>query len=88
MIPNAFTPNNDGVNDEFFITTKYVTAIQLVIMNRWDQVVFETNDLNFRWNGVDKSGKACPEGIYTYYLKARDFEDVVYEFAGTITLIR
>ena len=88
LIPNAFTPNNDGVNDEFFITTKYVTAIQLVIMNRWDQVVFETNDLNFRWNGVDKSGKACPEGIYTYYLKARDFEDVVYEFAGTITLIR
>ncbi len=88
LIPSAFTPNNDGINDEFFITTKYITAIQMIIVNRWDQEVFETQDLNFRWNGIDKSGKACPEGVYTYYLKARDFDNQLYEFVGTVTLIR
>lgn len=88
LIPSGFTPNSDGINDEFFITTKYVTSIQMVIMNRWNQIVFETNDLNFRWNGTDKSGKACPEGVYSYYLKARDFDNELYEFSGTVTLLR
>lgn len=88
LIPSAFTPNGDNINDEFFITTKYITSIQMIIMNRWNQVVYETNDLNFRWNGVDKSGKSCPEGVYTYFIKARDFENQLFEFSGTVTLIR
>lgn len=88
LIPSAFTPNGDGVNDEFFIQTKYITSIEMIILNRWNQEVFETNDLNFRWKGLDPSGNACPEGVYTYFLKARDFENQLFEFSGTITLIR
>lgn len=87
-VPSAFTPNGDNINDEFYITTKYITSLQMVIMNRWNQVVFETNDLNFRWNGTDKTGKNCPEGVYTYYIKARDFDNQLLELAGTVTLIR
>ncbi|WP_315819887.1 gliding motility-associated C-terminal domain-containing protein [Paraflavitalea speifideaquila] len=51
-IPNTFTPNNDGINDEFRIgVTGYFKLNGLRIFNRWGQLVFESKDLNYVWNG-------------------------------------
>ncbi|HLW39737.1 MAG TPA: gliding motility-associated C-terminal domain-containing protein [Brumimicrobium sp.] len=68
VFPNIFTPNGDGQNDEFFITNlQNVDNIDIVILNRWGNIVFESSDLNFVWNGnVNNSGMECEDGVYFY----------------------
>jgi|GEM_PF-4888867 len=60
LIPNVFTPNNDGINDTFFIRNLPVSTI-VRIVNRWGKVVFESNNYQNDWNGGDH-----PDGIYYY----------------------
>jgi len=90
-IPNAFTPNGDGVNDYFFprqLLADRLTEIHLVILNRWGEVVFETHDPNGRgWDGK-LNGKPQPEGVYIYQVQA-EINDVHHEsYQGNVTLIR
>ncbi|MES2800670.1 MAG: gliding motility-associated C-terminal domain-containing protein [Bacteroidota bacterium] len=70
VIPNVFTPNNDGANDEFSITSSNLTDYQLIILNRWGNLMFESNDPANSWDGTS-DGKACPDGTYFYLLKAK-----------------
>jgi len=67
-LPNAFTPNDDGSNDLLIpIKNRFVQKIELKIFNRWGNLVFETNDPNINWLGVDsKSGKTLSNGVYFY----------------------
>jgi gliding motility-associated-like protein len=66
FIPNAFTPNNDGVNDSFKASTyRLLQFYQLVIYNRYGQKLFETNELSAGWDGTFK-GKPQATGGYTY----------------------
>lgn len=69
-IPNVFTPNGDGINDVFFITSTELTDFRLFIVNRWGEVIFETNDPNQGWDGTS-NGKKCSDGVYFYTLKAQ-----------------
>ena len=87
-IPNAFTPNGDNKNDAFFINTKLITSLNVGIFDRWGKLVFESNDLNFHWNGKDISGTELPEGVYTYKIKAIGYDGEVEVIAGTVTLLR
>ncbi len=66
--PNVFTPNGDGENDYFHIVDpRFIKEIEIVILNRWGNLVFESNDVNFKWNGqVKNSGDICTEGTYFY----------------------
>lgn len=70
-IPNVFTPNNDGRNDFFeLISAKGILELKVVIFNRWGNIVFETNDKNFVWNGqVNNVGIDCSEGVYFYKME-------------------
>ncbi len=68
-LPNVFTPNNDSYNDywEAFPHLASVERIKLVVVNRWGNLVFETTDPNFRWDGRNIStNKLCPDGAYFY----------------------
>lgn len=68
-LPNVFTPNGDGVNDLFtpLPRFRYIKDIDLLIYNRWGQVVFKTNDPKIVWNGIHiDSKKYCPDGVYYY----------------------
>ena len=66
-MPNAFTPNNDGLNDVFKAVPKYdyVSKYQLTIYNRWGQQIFECNDIDCGWDGTYQ-GDASPNGVYIY----------------------
>jgi len=91
-VPNVFTPNEDTNNDDFFLTWKNVTSLNLVIINRWGNVVFEefSNDLinkNPSWNG-DSDGKPVSDGIYFYKFTAIGIGGQELEGHGFIHLLK
>ena len=92
FIPNAFTPNGDGLNDVFGAIPRldYVNQYYIGIYNRWGQLLFETRDIDQGWDG-SYQGKPCPLGVYVYRIVYQDFgmgtqENKVME--GTVMLVR
>ena len=90
---NAFSPNGDGLNDEFKIVTgwgKYLHTFRMEIYNRWGGLVFESNDLSKGWDGKCK-GEACPAGSYVlkvvYNSTATTFS-INETKMGTVLLVR
>nr|WP_299202534.1 gliding motility-associated C-terminal domain-containing protein [uncultured Brumimicrobium sp.] len=71
-LPNVFTPNGDGRNDELFIECKHLKSFQLTVMDNQQNIVYSTNDANFRWNGLDQQGVPVKEGDYFYIIVAED----------------
>ena len=86
IIPNVFTPNNDGFNDEFRIITRGFTDFTFIVYNRWGKEIFVTNDATHFWDGR-VNGEPAAEGTYYYTL---DLNNQVRkkQLQGTITLIR
>jgi len=68
-LPNVFSPNNDNRNDLYIPILPYrdVDSINLVVYNRWGDVVFETRDPDIKWNGLHKGTKEIlSSGVYYY----------------------
>jgi gliding motility-associated-like protein len=70
-IPNVFTPNGDGANDFFTFNTLNAEELELVIVNRWGNVVYKTDKVNFMWDGKDMSGRPVTEGVYFFDYKIK-----------------
>lgn len=85
-IPNVFTPNEDGINDFYFISSSGLTDYSLIILNRWGELVFETDDANSAWDGKF-NGNECTEGVYFYRLNATQNGEKIVKH-GHITLTR
>jgi gliding motility-associated-like protein len=66
IAPNIFTPNNDGMNDLFSLDATNAESIDLVILNRWGNVMYESSGPNPAWNGEAPSGIMAGEGTYFY----------------------
>lgn len=86
-VPDAFSPNGDGLNDFYKIPTYAIEKLEIRIFDRWGNLVFYSNDKYFTWDG-NKNGNACPEGIYAFQILATGFEEQSILKNGTITLIR
>jgi gliding motility-associated-like protein len=63
-IPNVFTPNGDGVNDELFFNYYGNAFYQISVYDRWGERIFATTDKNAMWNGKTGSGADAPESVY------------------------
>lgn len=89
-IPNAFSPNNDGINDEFYIKIKNETLYELTIFDRNSNLVFSSKDKTEKWNGNYKdSNKECPAGTYFCFLNYKiEGQEKSLVKSGTITLFR
>ena len=93
--PNAFSPDNDGTNDIFFVSGHGIDpkTFKMFIYNRWGQVVWETdkwdenNPQAYGWNGKNKPGNTIKGGTYTWICFFNDFRGGLYEKAGTVTVI-
>jgi gliding motility-associated-like protein len=84
LIPNVFTPNDDHLNDTYYI--KDLCPIQnfdIKIFNRWGNIVYQSGAYDFEWNGKDDNGKDCSEGTYYYVMRAKKSK-----LHGYIQLIR
>ena len=87
-MPNAFTPNGDGLNDYFGVSGfNKNRLIKLKIYNRWGRLIFETNDINKRWDGRHKK-LPQPVGIYIYYVEMESLKGKRITKKGSVTLIR
>jgi gliding motility-associated-like protein len=77
ILPNIFTPNGDGKNDELSIDLSAFEFVDysLVILDGKNQIVFKSNDPNESWNGKKLDGDMCPAGSYVYYLTGKTSND-------------
>jgi len=89
MVSNTFTPNGDGVNDEFRPAIQGLAKINyLKIFNRYGKPVFETQDLYNRWNGT-RNGKPEPAGTYYWVFNSYDeYRKKTFIRSGWVALIR
>jgi gliding motility-associated-like protein len=89
FIPNAFTPNNDGVNDQFkmFGELSNIYFLDISVFDRWGEKVFESNDPNFEWDGTYR-GEPAPIGVYIYVATAVFNNGSHRDFKGSVTLLR
>jgi gliding motility-associated-like protein len=85
--PSAFTPNDDGFNNILIPHYEYVKSVEFVVFNRWGEILFRTNSLTEGWDGSYK-GKQVPGGVYAYLVKATGYDDNLYTYKGTVTVLR
>jgi len=88
VAPNVFTPNGDNANDLFFLNVTNATSVELVILNRWGNIMFDMKGVNPAWNGKTDSGIPVDEGVYFYKYVVKGFNDQELEGHGFIELIR
>ncbi len=87
-IPNAFTPNGDGVNDRFrFIPVGIIEYDYFRIYNRWGQEIFNSTDFRNGWDGM-VGGRPASSDTYIWILSGTDLNGQSVEKKGTVTLIR
>ena len=86
-IPNAFTPNGDGINDRLCFNNENITSFYIAIFNRWGEKVYESRDVNQCWDGTFRNTQCLP-GVYTYTCQIRCHTGIENDFKGDITLIR
>ena len=86
-VPNAFTPNGDGINEDFFFVARGYDDVVIEIYDRWGRLIVASNDKNFKWDGK-KDGVWVQEGVYVYKLIAKNPVLPTILRRGTVTLIR
>jgi len=86
-IPNAFTPNGDGVNDVWYVYGTGVKDIQMTVFDRWGEKVFESTDQSHGWDGTYR-GAQEPAGVYVYIVNVSYLDNQTLEKNGSLTLIR
>ena len=96
-VPNAFSPNGDGINDEFRVVFKSLKTYNIVIFNRWGRVVYKSNDPSKGWDG--KIGRnVAASGTYYYVIEATGTDrytegrykdrNIIYNIKGHINLFK
>lgn len=88
-IPNSFSPNGNGINDEFFCKAENFTEFKMQIFDRWGNMLFIADDINKHWDGKVKGG-ANPllQDTYVYVVDVIDNNKEVHRYIGTITIVR
>ncbi|MCA6362043.1 MAG: gliding motility-associated C-terminal domain-containing protein [Bacteroidetes bacterium] len=95
-IPNVFSPNGDGRNDEFQLSVNAVKSIDVIIFNRWGNKVYEGNvsglpggqqDVTV-WNGLTGAGNMAEDGVYYYTITAVGYDEETYNFASFVHLLK
>lgn len=92
VIPNVFTPDGDGINDEFYIPNSGAKAYHLIVYDRWGLKIFESTSSEVRWDGKSQAGQDMSTGTYFYTIEAilqtPNNEGQVLSHKGSVALLR
>lgn len=88
--PNIFTPGGDNVNELFEFNSKQVAIVtfECVVVDRWGKQIFVFDEITDGWDGNNKKGNPCDDGVYFYTYTGTSTNGTVFEGQGTVTLIR
>ena len=86
-VPNSFTPNGDGINDQFGVYGEGIKQFNMSVYNRWGQIIFEGNSINDTWDGTFE-GSLVPNGSYVYHIVSTPSEGRTKVKKGSILLYR
>ncbi|HQQ94595.1 MAG TPA: gliding motility-associated C-terminal domain-containing protein [Bacteroidia bacterium] len=86
-VPNAFTPNGDGLNDTFFPVLRGVKTFQMDVFDRWGALIFGSNSPEHVWDGTYR-GEACKQDVYNYRLHILNNRGEEKDYTGNINLYR
>ncbi len=87
FVPSIFSPNGDGVNDNFKVHGRCLVKIQMSVFDRWGNLVFYTDDVDDGWDGTYK-GKEMNSGTFVYRLFVTSLYGETEELKGNVTLTR
>ena len=87
FIPNSFSPNDDGINDEFSISSEGIDEFVFIIFNRWGEEIFKTTDLQFTWDGKHQ-GNLVEVGAYPYTVRVKTDNGFTSEKQGHLNVLR
>jgi gliding motility-associated-like protein len=89
FIPNAFTPNGNGLNDVFSPKFYGITEFMMIIFDRWGNQVFKTEDMNEGWNGrMNGSGAEVQQDVYVYKIVTKDLLRNEHSYIGKVTVVK
>ncbi len=88
FVPNAFTPNDDGLNDNWNIKHLFVEKYNVQVYNKWGQCVFQTQNKNEMWNGKSPGGVIAPCDVYIYVVTYSGRDEIEHSTKGNVTLLR
>lgn len=86
-VPNTFTPNADGINDQFFALGKDLRTFRLYVFNRWGEKIFETERLEGRWDGTYQ-GVESPIDTYVWRVDYSGMDGKEHTLFGHVNLVR
>lgn len=91
-IPNVFSPNGDDANPFFLLVDPIgfnrIDAFEVLILNRWGQLIRTFVEYDFEWDGTDESGNPVTEGIYFYKLHILSSQGEIFNNHGFVHLVR
>jgi gliding motility-associated-like protein len=86
-VPNAFIPDGNGRNDLFGVYGGNIKSMEMLIFNRWGELICTLNSMQEKWDGT-YDGNPCPDGTYTWKLKYTDKQERKYALTGHVILLR
>lgn len=86
-IPNAFTPDGDGLNETFGLEGENIKNYRMEIYDRWGELLFVTTDITKQWEGPDTITDK-DSFVYSYKINYQDVKNKYYELYGRITLVK
>ena len=94
MLPTAFSPNNDGINDLFRPSLLGLKEVSMYIYDNWGNLIYEVSSdtislpTDWGWNGIEKVNSEPVNGTYRYYIMAKTINDTIIEKEGQFILIK
>ncbi len=88
-VPNAFSPNNDGINDEFFGKGENIKQFEMTIYDRWGNLLFYGDDISKHWQGNVIGGTGiAQEDVYVYVINIKDNLNQYHKYIGSLSLVK
>lgn len=87
-IPNTFTPDNDRFNNYFAVEAVNVVEFDIGIFNRWGELIFSSQDVDFKWDGTNANGNVVKDGTYIYKVKYKSINNDEEIIVGHVNVLK